>query len=60
MWNLILVRLERVLVLEKDSCTACSVRTIGSEIVLNAPDGTARFGDLKWMLVSVRLDIVLT
>jgi hypothetical protein len=29
MWNLISVRLERVLVLEQDSCTAYDERTIG-------------------------------
>jgi hypothetical protein len=40
MWNLISVRLERVLVLEQDSCTVCVKRIVGLEIVLNAPDGT--------------------
>ena len=41
MWNLILVRLETVLVLVHDRCTVCAKRTIGSEILLDAPDGTA-------------------
>jgi hypothetical protein len=40
MWNLVSVRLEMVLVLVQDRCTLCTKRTIGSEIVLDAPDGT--------------------
>ena len=36
------VRLEMVLVLVKDRCTVCTKRTIGSDIILDAPDGTAR------------------
>jgi hypothetical protein len=39
MWNLVLVRLEMVLVSEQDRCTVCAKRTIGSEIVVEAPDG---------------------
>ena len=45
------VRLEMVLVLVQAGCTVCAERTMGSEIVLDAP--------LKWKLVSVRLEIVL-
>jgi hypothetical protein len=40
MWNLILVRLETFAVSVQDRCTVCAKRTIGSEIILNAPDGT--------------------
>jgi len=36
------VRLEMVLVLVQDWCTVCAKRTIGSDIVLDAPDGTPR------------------
>ena len=36
------VRLELVLVLVQDKCTVCAKRTIGSDIVLNAPDGTPK------------------
>jgi hypothetical protein len=39
-WNLILFRLEIVLVLVQYRCMICAERTIGSEIVLYAPDGT--------------------
>jgi hypothetical protein len=39
---LILVCLEIVLILTQDRCTVCAERTIGSEIVLDAPDGTRR------------------
>ena len=35
-------RLEIVLVLMEDRCTVCVKHTIGSEIVLDAPDGTPR------------------
>jgi hypothetical protein len=40
MWNLILIRSMIVLVSEQDKCTVCANRTIGLEIVLDAPDGT--------------------
>jgi hypothetical protein len=39
-WNLVLVRLETVLVLVQDWCTVCTEHTIGIEIVLDAHDGT--------------------
>jgi len=42
MWNLVLVHLETVLVSVQDRCTVCTKCTIGSEIILNAPDGTPR------------------
>ena len=34
------VYLEMVLLLVQDSCTVCAKRTIGSDIVFDAPDGT--------------------
>jgi hypothetical protein len=37
-----LVCLEIMLFLTQDSCTVCAERTTGSEIVLDAPDGTPR------------------
>ena len=36
------VRLEMVLVLVQDSCIVCTKRTIGTDIVEDAPDGTPR------------------
>jgi hypothetical protein len=42
MWNLISVRLEIVLVSVQDRCMIYAKHTIGSEIVLYAPDGTRR------------------
>ena len=36
------VRLEMVLVLVQERCTVCAEHTIGSEIILDAPDGTPR------------------
>ena len=41
-WNLASFRLETVLVSVQDRCMVCARRTIGSEIVLDAPDGTTR------------------
>ena len=40
MWNLSSFRLEVVLALVQDRCMVCTRRTIGSEIILVAPDGT--------------------
>jgi hypothetical protein len=42
MWNLVSFYLEIVVVLVQDRCTICAKRTIGIEIVLDAPDGTPR------------------
>jgi hypothetical protein len=42
MWNLVLVLLETVLVSVQDRCTVCANRIVGSEIVLDATDGTPR------------------
>jgi hypothetical protein len=36
------VRLEVLLFLAQDRCTVCTECTIGSEIILDAPDGTPR------------------
>jgi hypothetical protein len=36
------VHLETVLVSMQDTCTVCAEHTIGSEIVLDAPDDTPR------------------
>ena len=37
-----LIHLEKVLVLMEDWCMVCAKRTIGSEIVLDAPNGSPR------------------
>jgi hypothetical protein len=42
MVNLVSVRLEMVLVSVQDRCMVCTKRTIGSVIVLDAPDDTPR------------------
>jgi hypothetical protein len=41
-WKLHKVHLEIVLLLMYDWCTVCVERTVGLEIVLDAPDGTPR------------------
>jgi hypothetical protein len=42
-WNIILVHLETVLVSVQDRSTVCAKHTRGSEIILDAPDGTPRW-----------------
>ena len=39
-WKLVSVCLEIVLILTQDRCTVCAEHTIGSEIVLDAPNET--------------------
>ena len=39
-WKLVSVHLEIVIILTHDRCTVCVERTIGSEIILDAHDGT--------------------
>jgi hypothetical protein len=41
-WNLVSVHLETMLVSMQHRCMVCTKRTIGSEIVLDAPVGTTR------------------
>ena len=38
-WKLVLVQLEIVLVLTQDKCTLSAKHAIGSEIILDAPNG---------------------
>jgi hypothetical protein len=42
MWNLVLVRLETELALMHDRWMVCVKYTIGSETILDAPDGIPR------------------
>jgi hypothetical protein len=41
-WKLDSICLEIVLILMQDGCTVCVEHSVGSEIVLDAPDGTPR------------------
>ena len=41
-WKLISVISDIVLILTQDRCTVCVERSIGLEIILDAPDGTPR------------------
>jgi hypothetical protein len=38
MWNYVLVHLKIVLVSVQDRCMVCAKHTVGSEIILDAPD----------------------
>jgi hypothetical protein len=42
MWNLVLLCLEIVLVSVLDRYRVCAKHTVGSEIILDAPNGTPR------------------
>jgi hypothetical protein len=42
MWNLVLVHLKIVLVSVQDKCTVCAKHNVGTEIILDTPDGTPR------------------
>jgi hypothetical protein len=42
MWNLVLVPLELELASVHDRCMVCVKCTVGSEIILDAPDGSPR------------------
>ena len=54
-WNLASVQLEIVLVSVPDSCMVCAQCTIGSEIVVEVPDGTPRYrGSSESSVRSVR------
>jgi hypothetical protein len=57
-WNLVSVRLETVLVSVQDRCMVCAERTMGTEIVLDATDGTPRF-KAQEEVISVCLEIML-
>jgi hypothetical protein len=39
---LVSFHLDIVLILTQDRCMVCAKRTMGSEIILDAPDGTPR------------------
>jgi hypothetical protein len=41
-WKPDSVRLDIVLILMQDRCTVCAKCSIGSEIILDAPDGTPK------------------
>jgi hypothetical protein len=43
MWNLVLVHLKTVLVSVQDKCTICAEHTVGTEIILDTPDGTLSY-----------------
>ena len=40
-WKLVLVLLDIVLILMQDRSTVCVERTVGSEIILDTPDGNS-------------------
>ena len=41
-WKLVSICLEIVLILTQDRCNVCAEHTIGSEVILDTPDGTPR------------------
>ena len=57
---LVSVHFVRVLILTKDQCTVCVKRTIGLEIILDAPDGTpSDMGHVESRSVHLEMVLVL-
>jgi hypothetical protein len=59
MWNLASLHLETMLVFVQLRCMVCARHNIGSNIILDALDGTTKVTRLKWKHVSVLSAIVL-
>ena len=59
MWNLVLVRLETVLVSVQDMCTCCTLWYHRLRNCFGRPRLYSYMTRLKWKLVSIRLEIVL-
>jgi hypothetical protein len=51
MWNLLLLYLEILLVSVQDRCMVCAKHTVGSEIILDAPDSTPRWRSSSGCLI---------
>ena len=60
-WKLVSVCLEIVLILTQDRCTVCAKRTVGSKIILDAPDGKLLRdkGHVESLLVHLEMVLVL-
>jgi uncharacterized protein with PIN domain len=56
MWNLILVRLEILLILTQDRCMVCAEYTIGLEIFFRCTERNSYVTWVIWNLVSVLLE----
>jgi hypothetical protein len=54
MWNLVLVRLDTMLVSVRDRCMVCAKCTTDLEIILDAHDGTPRWrGSREILFLSI-------
>jgi hypothetical protein len=60
LWNLTYFCVEIVLVSVQDRCTVCAKYTIGSEIILDAPDGTLRCRGSSESLVNFEIMPILS
>jgi hypothetical protein len=60
MWNLVSIHLEIVVLLVQDRCKVCAKRTIGTEIILDAPDGTPRGRGSGGYLICLEIVLILT
>ena len=58
-WKLVLVHLQIVPILMQDRSTVCAERTIGSEIILDAPNRTPKVTWVFRNLVSVHFEVAL-
>ena len=57
-WNLASVQLEIVLVSVQDSCMVCAQCTIGSEILVEVPDGTLMRTSLAFIHLQMKLHLI--
>ena len=59
-WKLDFDHLETVLILTQDRCMVCVKRIIGSEIILDAPDGTPRSRGSSESSLCLEIVLILT
>jgi hypothetical protein len=59
MWNFILICFKTLSALVQDRSTVCTKHTIGSEIILDAPDGTPSWRGLSGSSIQFVLETVL-
>ena len=60
MWNLTSFYLETVLLSVRDRCMVCARRTVGSEIILDAPDGNTRRAQVEARFGPLEIKLILT
>ena len=60
MWSLTSFCLETVLVSVRDRCKVCARHTVGSEIILDAPDGNTRRAQVEARFGPLEINLIFT